>query len=136
MHRRVRPSLLIADGQYRSLNRCQSGVRSTCHDPHEQPRHHYSTRVSPAVLVRFHPRFLAYFRNLPPGARLVEEEPLREKQDPDSKGVELYAPSHDYELTGRGRVEGAFDAVLEAYRFCRREDLIHQERAQLSEEDS
>jgi len=73
-------------------------------------------------------RFLAFFRNLPAGARLVEEEPLREKQDPDSKGVELYAPSHDYELTGRGRVEGAFDAVLEAYRFCRREDLIHQEQ--------
>jgi len=76
-------------------------------------------------------RFLAFFRNLPAGCRLVEEEPLRERQDPRSKGVELYAPSHDYELAGKGRVEGAFHAVLEAYRFCRGEDLIHQGKVEV-----
>jgi hypothetical protein len=102
---------------------------------HQRPLAGASFGFSLRVYSREHgARFLAYFRDLPAGARLVETEPLRERQDPDSKGVELYAPSHDYELTGRGRVEGTFEAVLEAYRFCRKEDLIHQERAEVHAE--
>lgn len=76
-------------------------------------------------------RIRAFFGNLPPGARLVEVKPLTEKQDPDSMGVELYAPAHDYELTGEGTIEGDFEPVLEVYRFCRQEDLIHQKKAEL-----
>ncbi len=60
-----------------------------------------------------------------------EDFHFEENRDPDAKGVELYAPTHHYELRGKGTVEGAVDGVVELYRYCRMEDLIHQDEAVL-----
>ncbi len=69
--------------------------------------------------------------NPPEGVRVTMGKPFEETVDPASVGVELYAPSHEYELEGRGTVEGALDGVIELYRFCRDEELVHQEKARL-----
>lgn len=59
------------------------------------------------------------------GLRLTEDTRFEEKSDPLAKGSEAYAPAHEYEMKGRGTVEGQVDALLHLYRRCRDEELIH-----------
>jgi len=60
---------------------------------------------------------LAFFSNLPSGVRIKAGYQPQEKITPEGKGVEAYAPLHDYELKGSGIVQGE---VKETYRFyCR-----------------
>ena len=40
---------------------------------------------------------------------------MSEKLDPEGKGVELFTPLHDYELTGKGRISGSVKGVLDLY---------------------
>lgn len=40
---------------------------------------------------------------------------MREKLDSEGKGVELFTPLHDYELTGKGRISGSVKGVLDLY---------------------
>jgi hypothetical protein len=68
---------------------------------------------------------------LPEGARAMPGSQWEEREDPDAKGEELYAPVHEYELKGDGGVEGELLAVLDVYRRCRDEELIRVERAEL-----
>lgn len=56
---------------------------------------------------------------------------FEEKTDPDAEGVELYAPTHHYELTGHGDAKGSIPAVVDLYRKCRNEDLIKTPKAEL-----
>ncbi len=71
------------------------------------------------------------FDGLPEGVSLVDSKGFQEKVDPDAKGVELYAPTHDYEMKGEGTVEGDLDGLIQVYRACRDEELIHQSEAEL-----
>jgi hypothetical protein len=52
---------------------------------------------------------------LPPGVR-VESFSEREKTDPGAKGVELYAPAHEYEYASEGDVTGDVAGVLDVRR--------------------
>lgn len=59
----------------------------------------------------------AFFSDLPEGVELKPGYQPVEKITPSGKGVEAYAPLHDYELKGSGIVRGG---VKEVYRFyCR-----------------
>jgi hypothetical protein len=64
---------------------------------------------------------LYFFSNLPPGVRMKEGYKHEEKVTPEGKGVEAYAPLHDYELKGSGAVQGE---VKEIYRLYYRAGLF------------
>ena len=53
---------------------------------------------------------------LPAGAALKDGYELQEKIDPEGKGLELFAPLHDYEMTFFGTVQGEVDGVYALYR--------------------
>jgi hypothetical protein len=69
--------------------------------------------------------------HLPPGARLSAGSGFTEVRDPDARGVEMYAPVHQYEMRGEGEVEGSLEAVLPIYRLCRDEELVKVSGARL-----
>jgi hypothetical protein len=71
------------------------------------------------------------FDHLPPGARLTQGSHFTEVRDPDARGLEMYAPVHQYELRGEGGVEGDLEAVLPIFRLCRDEELVHVFKAEL-----
>jgi hypothetical protein len=69
-------------------------------------------------------RIRSWFEEPPEGVTLSRKAVMAERIDPDAKGIEMYSPVHDYELKGKGTVEGAVRGVLEFYRLCRDEELI------------
>lgn len=71
------------------------------------------------------------FDRLPAGARLSKGTSFTEIRDPDARGLEMYAPVHQYELRGEGEVEGDLDAILPIFRLCRDEELVQVSDADL-----
>jgi len=69
-------------------------------------------------------RIRSWFEELPESVALSSKSVMAERVDPDAKGIEMYSPVHDYELKGKGTVEGAVRGVLELYRLCRDEELV------------
>ncbi|MHB8770581.1 MAG: hypothetical protein ACYC7J_06265 [Syntrophales bacterium] len=49
---------------------------------------------------------------------------MHEKTDPEGKGVELFTPLHDYELTGKGRISGSVRGVLDLYERLKRFEVV------------
>lgn len=49
---------------------------------------------------------------------------LHEKSDPEGKGIESYAPLHDYALTGKGRISGSVRGVLDLYQRLKRFEVV------------
>ncbi len=73
-------------------------------------------------------------QRIPPGV-VVEGWKPAEVLDPDSTGVELYSPAHDYELKGKASISGPFRDVLYVHEQCRRvsqvaETKLHLERGE------
>lgn len=62
--------------------------------------------------------------NLPDGLEL-EDYQVEEKEDPSAKGVELYSPAHEYELSGSGRYHGTVPAVFEMVHRLSDQEFIH-----------
>lgn len=69
-------------------------------------------------------RLRRHFDELPEGVELSADASFTESVDPSAKGVEAYAPAHDYELTARGEVEGPVDGIVRLLRICKTEELI------------
>ena len=69
-------------------------------------------------------RIRAWFDGLPAGVTLTDDTQFEEASNPDAKGMEAYAPEHEYELRGEGAVSGAVEGVIELYRRCRTEELV------------
>jgi len=57
---------------------------------------------------------LALIENRDDAIQLKGFEP-EEKVEKDAAGAELYAPEHEYELTGSGHAEGPFEKIIEFY---------------------
>ena len=76
-------------------------------------------------------RIRGLFETLPDGVALSPDTTFHESVHPDDRGVELYAPAHEYELLGEGAVEGEVAGVVAVYRRCRSEELIAVEPAEL-----
>ena len=58
---------------------------------------------------------LDFFSSLPPGVQVKEGYKHEEKVAPEGKGVEAYAPLHDYELKGSGSVQGEVKEIYRLY---------------------
>lgn len=69
------------------------------------------------------------FEDLPSGVALQDYE-LEENVRPHAKGVEAYAPLHDYEIKGKGRTYGDAKAVIDFY-----DRIEHNELIELGEID-
>ena len=65
-----------------------------------------------------------WFKELAPGISLSKDTKFQEKIDPESKGVEAYAPSHEYELSAAGTVEGDVVPLILLHRLCADEELV------------
>jgi hypothetical protein len=57
----------------------------------------------------------AKFGNLPKGLSVEDEYAPEEKISPEGKGVEAYAPLHEYELKAKGRIRGDIKPVIDFY---------------------
>ena len=55
------------------------------------------------------------FGNLPEGLTMESGYKPDEKINPEGKGVEAYAPLHEYELKAKGRIRGPIKAVINFY---------------------
>jgi hypothetical protein len=67
--------------------------------------------------------------NLPDGIMCVDLE--KEKRHPEAKGVELFAPAHDYVYKSRGTILGTPPGILEMNRRLVRLDFVHEEPLEL-----
>jgi hypothetical protein len=76
-------------------------------------------------------RVLALLADLPEGVALRRERPFEERLDPDARGIEAYSPAHEYELRGKGTVEGDLEGVLSVHRRLREESAVRLGRAEL-----
>jgi hypothetical protein len=72
----------------------------------------------------------ATFANLPPGVELKGYEPVEVIQL-DAKGVEAYAPLHDYEIKASGEVIGPAKEVIDFYDQIEHNELIELDEIQL-----
>ena len=70
----------------------------------------------------------------PDGATLSPETRFDVRSDPSAKGIEAYAPAHEYEMRARGTVEGKLEAVLTTHRRCRDNELLRVTEIRLHEE--
>jgi hypothetical protein len=57
------------------------------------------------------------FNALPSELKLSADYQVKEEIDPSGKGLEAYAPCHEYRCQGRGSIAGPIDAVVS---FCRK----------------
>jgi len=62
------------------------------------------------------------FSNVPPGVTLSGYQP-KELRESDAKGMEGYAPVHEYESSASGTVEGNFGGVMDLFLAIKRSDL-------------
>lgn len=67
--------------------------------------------------------------NLPAGVDCVDLE--KEEIDPEAKGVELFAPAHEYIYKARGTIVGTPPGILEMNRRLVRLDFVHEEPLEL-----
>jgi len=63
------------------------------------------------------------FTNLPEGVSVADYS-VEEKVDPESKGIEAYAPLHHYEVKAQGRITGPVRPVIDFYDRLERHSLI------------
>lgn len=68
----------------------------------------------------------ATLANLPAELELSDDYAPKEHFDPVCKGVEKYAPCHDYRLEGKGSVKGPIDKVVSFYEKISKYDLIRK----------
>jgi len=67
---------------------------------------------------------------LPDGIMCVDLE--KEERHPENKGVELFAPAHDYVYKARGTIVGTPPGILEMNRRLVRLDFVHEEPLELA----
>ena len=68
--------------------------------------------------------------DLPDGIMCVDLE--KEERHPEAKGVELFAPAHDYVYKSRGTIVGTPPGILEMNRRLCRLDFVHEEPLELA----
>jgi len=84
-----------------------------------------------AYAKQYDDEILAAFDKRPAGLRLKGQ--TRDlKKDPSAKGVEAYAPAHDYEAEGRGTVVGPVDQVIAFKRTLDEIQLIEAKEIELN----
>ena len=64
------------------------------------------------------------FGSLPPGLRIENGKGPYEKVIPEGKGVEAYAPLHEYEIQAKGEIHGPVKAVIRLYGEAEHKDMV------------
>jgi len=64
------------------------------------------------------------FDPLPEGLKIKGGYAPKESLDPEGKGIEAYAPLHDYELTASGQIHGPAKEALDFYRQLELYDMV------------
>ncbi|NOX90756.1 MAG: hypothetical protein GXO77_17280 [Calditrichaeota bacterium] len=67
-------------------------------------------------------QFKEMLNNLPEGVKLIDYFP-NELVEKDAKGLESYAPLHDYIFRAKGIVSGDFEGVVDLYMKIKRSEL-------------
>lgn len=67
---------------------------------------------------------------LPEGVKITDYNPV-EKIDKDAKGVELYAPVHDYVFQGKGTITGQADLIIPLRKTLDDHPLIEADKIRL-----
>lgn len=64
------------------------------------------------------------FGSLPPGLRIEKASCLKETVNPDAKGIEAYAPLHEYEIEASGEIHGPVKEVIDLYGEAEHKDMV------------
>jgi len=68
-----------------------------------------------AFAKEFGDKLKELFGNLPEGLEIEPDYKPKETITPEAKGIETYAPLHDYEIEANGRIHGPIKAVIDFY---------------------
>ena len=71
------------------------------------------------------------FDNKSDKTNLSADTRFQEKVYKDSKGIEVYTPSHNFEYIGKGKVEGSFLETFDLFKKCNNHPLINVGKMQL-----
>jgi hypothetical protein len=64
------------------------------------------------------------FGSLPPGVRIEKGRGPKETVNPEGKGVEAYAPLHEYEIEAKGEIHGPVKEVINLYGEAEHKDMV------------
>jgi hypothetical protein len=64
------------------------------------------------------------FGSLPPGLRIEKGHGPKETVNPEGKGVEAYAPLHEYEIEAKGEIHGPVKEVINLYGEAEHKDMV------------
>ena len=78
-------------------------------------------------------RIVKIFKGHDASLKFHWESELKETADPEAKGVELYAPDFEYELSGQGTVSGSVKSIMEFYKTCKNHSEIAVKNLRLQE---
>ena len=65
-----------------------------------------------------------FFGSLPPGLRLEKGDGPKETVHSEGKGIEAYAPLHEYEIEAKGEIHGPVEVVMNLYGKAERKDMV------------
>jgi len=99
----------------------EAGLRLAAERPVRAARFHFRYQ---AFARRYGEQIQALVRELPAGLTVEGGEPV-ETVDPEAKGIEAYAPGHEYEIQGEGSIAGRVDLVIEARCRLAAHPLVH-----------
>jgi len=69
----------------------------------------------------------------PPGdVKFSDDTTAEERVHKTSEGIEVYAPAHDFEYIGKGKVSGSFPDIFDLYKKCEAHPLIEVGKMQLT----
>jgi len=66
----------------------------------------------------------ALFGSLPPGLRIEKGHGPKETVNPAGKGIEAYAPLHEYEIEAKGEIHGPVKEVINLYGEAEHKDMV------------
>jgi len=69
-------------------------------------------------------KFKKLFGSLPDGMRIDKGKGPHEKILPEGRGVEAYAPLHEYEIKGKGEMHGPVKSVIDFYGMVEHEEMV------------
>lgn len=69
-------------------------------------------------------KFKKLFGSLPDGMSIEKGTGPRETVLPEGKGVEAYAPLHEYEIRGKGEMHGPVKEVIDFYGMVEHEEMV------------
>jgi hypothetical protein len=67
------------------------------------------------------------FKKLPQPLKISADYQPHEEIHPDARGIEFFAPLHDYNLKANGSVEGPIDVLLPFYKKIQEYELIKED---------